>query len=308
MKEPSKTVISWFSFCLRAAAVICLCAVLLMAQTGGIVTKGTAAKETADAALEALGGADKIGGIKSLTIKGTRTVMSTGYSKASPSHEFEIRMLLPDSFVQIYRFPSSIRYIGITPAKLISLPSPPLVISKGSASADLLPDGRISANGAATDKALVKSFESFWKSQWNHLMNNRKDEWSYFLAGTLMKTGPTPLTVSSGSKPGVFALTKKDGVAGEIEFDSATGFPSVIRYKRIDRALFAAWDAFESGGNLGPGTPINITIQFRDRFSIEGIMFPRVISITTGQEMEELNIREVLINPNLSLKDFEPSK
>ena len=47
-------------------------------------------------------------------------------------------------------------------------------------------------------------------------------------------------------------------------------------------------------------------IQFKDRFPVDGIMFPRVIhwQIPGVRDME-LWIQEVEINPNLSLKDFE---
>jgi len=71
MKEKSKRarVTKKFLFCLHMAAV-CFCTVFLMAQSGGIVTKDQNAKEAVDTALKALGGADKIDGIKSLVIKG----------------------------------------------------------------------------------------------------------------------------------------------------------------------------------------------------------------------------------------------
>jgi len=61
------------SFLLRAAVVACLCTAFLTAQSGGITTKDPKAKETLDAALQAFGGADKIGDIKSLIIKGKAT-------------------------------------------------------------------------------------------------------------------------------------------------------------------------------------------------------------------------------------------
>ena len=94
----------WRSFCLRvgaAMAAACVCAALLTAQSGGITTKDAKAKEAVDAAIKAIGGAGKIGDIKSLVIKGTWSrlpnVRASGLG-------MEIRILLPDSFVQIRQF------------------------------------------------------------------------------------------------------------------------------------------------------------------------------------------------------------
>ena len=81
---------SRFFLYLRVAVAIFLYAVLLSAQSGGITTKDPKAKEAMDAALKALGGMDKIGGIKSLVIKGTET-SATGWS-GEPGGEMKKRV------------------------------------------------------------------------------------------------------------------------------------------------------------------------------------------------------------------------
>ena len=72
----------------------------LSEQAGGVAAKGRKAKEALDAALEELGGADKIGGINSLVLKGIQTTLMN--SNEISKYEFEIRILLPDSFVRGY--------------------------------------------------------------------------------------------------------------------------------------------------------------------------------------------------------------
>jgi len=115
---------------------------------------------------------------------------------------------------------------------------------------------------------------------------------SYLLVGMLMKSGPAPMTMSSRlmNRPG-FDLSIDTGRTGsminQIEFDAKTGYPSTIRY---------SMDAGYTG-----------EIHFRDRFPVEGIMFPRVITsaIPAASATSERRIEEVQINPKLSMKDFE---
>jgi len=99
-----------------------------------------------------------------------------------------------------------------------------------------------------------------------------------------MKAGPEPLTLSSRVTPNLFNMnTTNSGVLGEIEFDS-DGYPSIVK-----------------GGHIAE-------MRFNDRFPVNGIMFPRIITNNYGLTKTELRIEEVLINPKLSLKDFEVPK
>jgi hypothetical protein len=51
---------------------------------------------------------------------------------------------------------------------------------------------------------------------------------------------------------------------------------------------------------------VDAEIRFRDRFSVDGIMFPRVIHwLTPGMSDREIWIEEARINPSLSLEDFQ---
>ena len=288
-----------FSRFLRTAAAACICAALLTAQSGGITTKDTKSKEALSAALKALGGADKIGGIKSLVIKAKST--SEGFStlngitkEISTVYDVEIRILSPDNFVRINRFPAIERmpertsYFGISQGKLLAWP-PAVVVS-----------------GNGNMQIQEEDAETRAKRQASQV-NSQMDEWSRFLIGTLAKTGPVPLTLASGSTPGVFTMTKADGEAGEIEFDSKTGYPSVIRYKT---AGMSNMTVTAGGVSMAPSkSTVDAEMRYRDRFSVNGIMFPRIITaVAPGIRDRELRIEAVQINPNLSLKDFDVPK
>jgi len=273
MKGYKNEVKSVFSLCLHVIIVLLLCTAFLTAQSGGITAKDQKAKEAVDAALKALGGADKIGDIKSLIFKGRQSLLSN-------ENPIEIMMLLPDSVVQIV-FPGG--SIGLTSWQGVSkgtlLPEP-----------ENIPNMTVFKTREEYDKIIAES-KILTKEQMarrNARVNELGDEWSYFLIGLLMKNGPTPLTISSGSKPGVFALTKNDGEEGEIEFDTKTGYPSVVRYRIPKHTQYEE-------------------IKFQNRFSVNGIMFPRQILVSSPEMLKNTlrDVEEIQINPELSLQDFE---
>ena len=252
-----------FSLCLRVVAALCLCAVFLPAQTGGLTTRDQKAKEAMDAALKALGGADKIGDIKSLIIKGTYQIKGANLPNRGGIDKHEIRILLPDNIINITEYPDATWYHGVSQGKIFAY---------------LPPDAPISR--AEHERSL--QVNNFWPAI---------RDWTLFLCGLLMKSGPAPLTISS-DVPGVFNLTLNTGQSmfdihpGQIEFDAKTGYPSVIRYT----------------DNLGGISEL----RFSDRFAVDGIMFPRVIGQYDSRGFYyERRIEEVQINPKLSLKDFE---
>ena len=253
MKEQLIIITGVFSFCMRIVATICVSAILLMAQAGGVTPKDNdqKAKDAIDTALKALGGADKIDGIKSLIIKGSGNGPGTSY-------KYEIRMLLPGDIIRISRLPDRITYNGLSQGKLLT----PVVTTLTGPTADNLRTLRY----------------------WREVI-----EWSIFLSGTLMKSASEPLVLSSTNMPGLFGLSIPAGVFSDIEFDSETGFPSVIRYSELP----------DFGGNT------NVYKFSSDRFSVDGIMFPRVITSALMHGSVEMHIEEVQINPKLSLSDFE---
>ena len=251
---------SWFYFCMCAMVAVFLCAVFMTAAADGITTKDKNAKEAVDKAIKALGGKEKIDGIKSLVIKATFNPSS---SSGLPPTDFEIRILFPDNILEINRLHGEATLMGYTG------------ISKGKAIRPFPP--QVDENSTRADEMRVASYPSFVRTL------------SRLVCGMVMKSGSIPVTISSGSKPGVFEMLTQtgqkyyDSITNEIEFD-ADGYPSVIRF----------------AGDMG-----NINeVRFGERFSVNGIMFPRIITDTQFPN-PVIRIEEVQINPKLSLKDFE---
>ena len=290
-----------------AFASLLMAGALLIAQSGGIAASDPVAKETMDAAIKALGGADKIGGIKSLVLNGThRRITAPGTSReSSRMTEFEIRMLLPDSFALIKQPANTDVWLiignnriapgpaatGVSQGKLIRFP--PAIV-------------RIEGVGETVSSEQMEYFAKRMEINDSLSASEEADHWSRILTGMLMKAGSAQLTISSSSAPGAFILAKSEGALGEIEFDSKTGYPSIIKYN-TPRVVKLP----DGGTQVRPSRAGDNEIQFQDRFSVNGIMLPKVITLpktTTSDGLlntEELLIEKVLINPDLSLKDFE---
>lgn len=242
-----------FSLCLHVVVTICICAALLMAQSGVVTPKDNdkTAKEAIDTALKALGGADRIDDIKSLIIKGTG-------NRPGVNYKYEIRILFPEDIIRINLFSDRVAYSGLSQGKLLT----PVVTT---------------LTGPTADNLRMLRY-------WREVI-----EWAIFLSGTVMKSGSEPLVLSSTNMPGLFGLSIPAGVFSEFEFDQKTGYPSVIKYTELP----------DFGGNT------NVYTFSSERFSADGIMFPRVITSNLLGGPSEMHIEEVQINPKLSLKDFE---
>jgi len=138
-------------------------------------------------------------------------------------------------------------------------------------------------------------------------INDNIDDWLRFLIGTLMKADPVPLTLSSG-RSSRLTITKmdernKDVNVGEVEFDSKTGYPSVVRHTRIVKDTI---EMSTTGEVFTVATyPVTYEMRFRNRTSVNGIMFPGIITLASQRIDIDMRIEEVQINPNLSIKDFE---
>jgi len=279
----------------------------------GIVTEDAAAAAAINAALKALGGADKIGNIESLIIKGRmmRTIFSTSTESKTPglmlqtdafAHDTEIRILLPDNILRIDVYPAGFQIMPFLPAheEIFKMSSG---ISQGLSLSTTMPIGF--NNGVP-----VWPSEAVQAQRRANEVNREIDEWSRFLIGALARSGPAPLALSSGSKPGVFAIEKLGEDFGEIEFDSQTGYPSAVRFTTSGLPNPVSTVDPSTGVTRMSFAPSDVTvvseILFKNHFSVDGVMFPRVIQWQTPDSPgRELWIQEVIINPNLTLADFE---
>ena len=287
MKEQSNGVkrTGRFHLCLRsvlAMAAICFCTVFLQAQSNGITTKDTKAKEAVDAAHKALGGADKIDGVKSLLLSGT------GAISATVPIEFDIRWLSPDNYFRLEKAFETTPYIHTT-SRYYS-------VSNRELTTMMFSDPAGTMNTAPTPRV----------SKEPDLLNANLGFIARLLIGTLMKAGPMPLTISSSSIPDRFVITTPVGVLCEIEFDAQSKYPSSLRYKQWVVA------SITPGGPWVPPTPNyeeqETVMRFSEWMAVDGIMIPRVVTYKADTVDRVMRIEKIQINPNLTSKDFEIPK
>jgi hypothetical protein len=255
--------------------------VLLIAQSGKITAKDQKAAEAIKAAIKALGGEKNIDNIKSLILTGT-----TKYYSHSAIDETEIRILLPDNYLRI--------------------------------------DKRIVA-GDMTRYASASKGESqnaAFGSTGNRIVTDIANEVNRFLCllmGTLLKGDPVAsLTLSAvAGTSSKFSIAKESGALGEIELDPISKYPLLISYKdavrnvqppSVTKTATSKPDKFNFSVSIRPGDEelVDSVMRFKDRFDVDGIMFPGTIVFESGRGSDrELKIEKVQINPKLTLADFE---
>ena len=249
--------------------------VLLTAKSGKITAKDQKAAEVIKAAITALGGEENIDNVKSLILTGT-----TKYYSYDAVDDTEIRILLPDNYLRIDKRSGMTVYARA---------------SKG--------------------KTQTAGFtETGDRMGTNHA--NEVNRFAYLLLGALLKGDPVaPLTISAVSNTSdKFSIAKETGVLGEIEFDPSSKFPFLISYKDAERKMTIQKNSRDTGGKfsgnivIGPGAEelVDSIMRFKDRFAVDGIMFPRTIVFESrGKPVKELKIEKIQINPKLTLADFE---
>jgi hypothetical protein len=264
-------------------------AVSLIAQSGKITTKDQKAAAAITAAKKALGGEKNIDGIKSLILTGTSKALQP--DRSYTTFKIEIRMLLPDSILWINK--TSVGESGLTMYS---------GVSKGELR-DAAFFGTQQTQGPERDLRDQKA------------VNAQLDRFAYLLMGALLKSDPiAPITIApvSGTAD-KFSMSKAEGVLGEMEFDSKGKYPSLIRYKETVRKLQPISSNPVAGRTdvslFGRTEIVDAIIRFKDRVATDGVLFPRTISYESrGNIDREMKIEKVLINPKISLEDFELPK
>ena len=126
------------------------------------------------------------------------------------------------------------------------------------------------------------------------------------LLGMIMKSVNMPLTISAGST-NEFTVESKDGLFGVMKFDTNGKWPSSIEhtYKGSTPVLTKLPNG-KTRLSWEPSSEERAFIQFSDRFSVEGVMFPKIIRSTMEGTLDRtLEITNVKINPQLTQKDFD---
>jgi len=258
---------------------------VLVAQQGNVSAKDKKSMDAVVAAHNSLGG-QKIDNIKSLVLTGSQ-ISGIFETRASTSKmtrtgeivcEFEIRVLFPDSFVQISRCPDwnkgTIAYFGILNGKVFNIFTTLQNVVNSSTTQD------------TSDVAL--------------------DGWNRLLAGMIMKGIGTPLVFSIDHHDNI-SIERKDGLLGTMVFDVKDKWPVKIDYNVTTQTPVLSKGS--DGRMIYTGDSRteerSAYVQFSDRFSVDGIIFPKTITRGDSDKVElTMTINDIKINPNLSKEDF----
>ena len=251
-------------------------AVLLIAQSGKINARDQKATEAVADARKALGGDKNIDDIKSLVLTGT-----IKYSAISLENEIEIRILLPDNYLWITKSKDGVtNYRGVSKGESLN----------------------VGFRGKETIVAPLFSPED----ELNRL--------ALLLMGVLMKNvSVAPLSISSVSGTSdKFSVANATGTAGEIGFDPRGKYPLHISFKDIvqfpPQTIVDPKTKFRVT-NVVPTGPGESTMRFKDRFAVDGVMFPKTIVIESrggiNEGISEVRFEKIQTNPKLTLSDFE---
>ena len=268
-----------FTFC---CVIIAAGIMLLMAQSGKIIGKDQKTAEAITAARKALGGEKNIDNIKSLILTGSRRHLKSGQRI-----EIEIRILFPDSFLQITKRDSFGNYIAY--------------------------------RGVSKGKLLQETFEDEKKiltSQEN--LNSVINWFTCLLMGAVLKNEPdAPMSLTSVSDASNrFSLANARGALGEIEFDSDSKYPVSISFKDIVGKISSQISVGPKANSQIISFPteyntVDTIMRFKDRAAVDGIMFPRAIVLERLDNRDadfEFKFDKIQINPKLTLADFEISQ
>jgi hypothetical protein len=262
---------------------------ILVGQDGNISAKDKKSMDAVTAAHKSLGG-PKLDSMKSVVLKGsyvsgifeTRASTSKTTKIGETLCELEIRILFPDDFIQIRRCPDwnggTAVYYGISSGNVFNI---------------------------------FTTLQDAVRSRMTTDASTALDEWNRLLVGMIMKSISTSLILSTGSTED-FIVERKNGLLGTMVFDAKEKWPVKIDYKITTQVPVLSKD---SGGRMvyagdSKSEERSSYIQFSDRFSVDGMMFPKTITRVTSGEVEmTMTINDVKINPSLSKKDFDiPAK
>lgn len=271
--------------CTYTVAMILVCATCVLAQSDYVTATDKKAQTAVHAARRALGGDKPLKTLNALTLIGTARARQP--NGTFMTYTYEVRLMLPGHILWITRFPGNIvRYTGISGNELRS------AMLIGGARAHSAPIDHKDRNELAA----------------------RLDATARLLIGMIMKASSrTPLTISTSQKHHTnneYTVSKAEGALCAIEFDQKERHPSILRYKDTVQAPPEAKRDPSTNNvrvTLSPRMErIDAIMRFTNRAPVDGIMFPRTITYESrGVVDRELTVERVLVNPTLSLKDFE---
>ena len=256
-------------------------AALPLAQTHVVFRDGTA-ESLFRTSRNAIGGEGTVSGIQSLLIRGSAVVADDDGGPGA--REVEIRILLPDAFLRIETAEGFQKRSGVSGNDLLTM----IRTAEGTQE----PPGSmrramIQAERARMGRALLGIAATPLRPGWLTLRSVRTAVTTTDPRTTMGTEDPTAAGTSlTAERAGQRVLegSAQDGFFVRIFFDGGS-FPGRIQYE---------------AGRGG-----QVVTEFSDRRRVSGLLLPhRIVTSSGGRVLDDLTIREIQVNPRLTLADF----
>jgi hypothetical protein len=254
----------------------------LGAQTHVVYRDGTA-EALFKASRNAVGGEGTVSGIQALILRGTAKVDDDG--RGAEEREVEIRILLPDGILRVDTAPGYQKRAGFHENALLTsvrtgddVELPPVQMRGGMIKGERARLGRMLLGLAAVPL----------RPGWLTLRSVRTAVTTTDPRSTMATDDPTGAGTSLTAERGgqrVLEGAAQDGFFIRLFFDGGS-LPSRIQYE--------------------PGKGTQVVTEFSDRRRVSGLLLPyRLVTSVNGRIIDDLVLREIIVNPRLTAADFE---
>jgi len=264
--------------------------VMAQAQDAGTVLAGMQA---------AIGGADTVAAVKTLTAKGTITRVTP---RGTVENETEVSMQLPDKYVTRTVIAGTgsmavFRNAGFNGDGLINVTDAPPNLAQGMR--ERLSSDRVRA-GAGAQELSAEQQAAITERQ---LMAAKKEfsRLTLGMFGASYDGFPLKLTYGGEAESG-------DGVAHIIEAKGAGDFSAQLFVDaKTHLALMVMWS--DPGAGANAGRMIERRIYYSDFKNVDGLNLPHTFRLSVdGNPTQETTYSEIRINPKIDARTFEISK
>ncbi len=247
----------------------------------------------------ALGGADKVAGVKALAASGT---MQRVTPRGSTESDLELAIVLPDKYmtrmvVAGQGSMSVYRSAGFNGDALISeIDAPPNLAQN---MRERLAGATDRPAGAAREPTAEEKAERLRRQ----VLAAKKDfaRLALGLLGSSYEAFPLQFSYAGQAESG-------DGTAHVIEARGAEGFEARLFIDtKTKRALMLTWS--EPGGGANAGTMIERRIYYSNFKPVGGLTLPHTFQRSvSGKPVEETTYAEITVNSKIDGKKFTPAK
>lgn len=226
--------------------------------------------------------------VKSLILTGVhRDVDLDDRGTLRPATPFEVRLLLPDSYLEVSRYEFAVLKWGTYAGVPVNSIRP-------------LKAGMMTTAGEASQQGVVEEAQlALACLSLGALATTR----------TVLALSPVALA-SCGGRCTDVSLNGRSGIVVHLQLDSATRLPLRVLYE--GKVIFPRSRSVTGDARRPPPSPLPaaelapISLSLEDRRNVGGVELPFVIRKTSrGVLLREIRLEKIVVNPSLAAGDFK---